>query len=592
MAAIGRIRKHGVLAMVIIGLALLAFILGDLGKTGRSRETNVAVVNGEKISYQDYSAELNRVLDNYKQQAGTLTADQTQSVRNNVWESMVRETIEKEEFEALGLTVTRAELSDQMLGENPNPYVVQSFTNPETGEFDRAKIEGWIINFDSLAPQYQEQWINFCKYVQDERLNTKYENLITKGFYVPGKLAEKYYNEKNVSSTVELYAVRYSSVADSLIKISDADNKAFYKENSYKYNSQNGRDISYIIFDVKASEEDINKALQFVTDLKADFAATENVASFVNANSDVRIDTAWKFRSEVPVAIEDMLFGQKNAPGFVSEPYLDNNAYNIVRILGYDNTDTALRVQYATVTREITPSETTNRACLTKVNTFVTENPTLDQFNESADREGLNKRVYPNLNVNTTRISGLSDSREIVRWAFNKDTKVGDISNIFSLEDMYVVAALTKITKEGPTPYLDVVDQQRYPIINLKKGEYVVDQMAKYTDYNKMIDELKGEKANIDLTFGSNTIANYGVEYSTVGKIMAMAPGETSQPIAGNTSAFVVKVNSLNQAAKAENYNEIIKEKKNYFGNMVRNSAHYGALKDASKIKDNRLIFF
>jgi len=592
MAAIGKIRENGVLAMIIIGVALLAFVLSDLGRSGSTRENNVAVVNGERISYQDYSNELNQVLDNYKQQSTNLTADQTQSIRNNVWETMVREIILNEEFDKLGLSITGAELTDQMIGDKPNQYVIQSFSNPETGEFQKENVESWIINFDSLAPQYQQQWINFCNFISEDRLNTKYNTLVNRGFYIPAKLAERYYKEKGEKTNVELYAVRYSTIADSTVNVTDNDKKAFYNENKYKFKSQDTRDISYIIFDVKASEEDINKTLSYVADLKDDFAATSNVESFVNANSDVRIDTTWKFRSEVPVAIEDMLFAQKNPVGFVSEPYLDNNAYHIIRIMGYDNSDTALRVQYATLTREITPSEATNRECLTRVNTFVTQNPTLEQFNEAADRDGLNRRVYPNLNVNTTRISGLSDSREIIRWAFDKETEIGDISKIFTLEDMYIVAALTKITKEGTTPYADAVEQQQYPILNKKKGETVVAQMKTYSDPETMINEMSGEKTTVDVTMGAATIGNFGIEYSAIGKIMAMESGTTSEPIAGNTSAFIAKVNSRTEAPAVENYNDIIKERKNAFGNYVRNGMPYNAIREISKIKDNRLLFF
>ena len=236
MAAIGNIRKHYGLLVVIVGIALLAFVLGDLFKSTNSRQTtNVATVDGKKITYQDYSNLVNMNLENVKaQNGGSLSTEDNYSVHANTLEQMIREIIMENEYEDLGLVVSGDELYDQFLGENPNQYVVQSFTNPD-GSFNRELVTTYIRDFQTLNPELKSNWLNFERAIKEDRLNTKYETLLKKGFYLPNKLAERIYADKNDKTSAEVYAVRYNTVADSTVVVNDADNKAFYNNNKNKY---------------------------------------------------------------------------------------------------------------------------------------------------------------------------------------------------------------------------------------------------------------------------------------------------------------------------------------------------------------------
>lgn len=125
---------------------------------------------------------------------------------------------------------------------------------------------------------------------------------------------------------------------------------------------------------------------------------------------------------------------------------------------------------------------------------------------------------------NTTRITGINNPREIIRWAFNKDTKVGDISSIFDLEDMYVIAVLTKSVEKGLPDYNDLIDRYEFMIKKTKKGEMLAEKAKAYgTDYQKMIDELGGEKTAIDnITFDGRAFGNFGVEDKIIGTVTAL----------------------------------------------------------------------
>ncbi len=701
MAAIGNIRKHYGLLVAFVGLALLAFVLGDLFKSTNGRQgTNVASVGNEKITYQDYSNMVNMNLENTKaNNGGTLTTEQNYSIHANTLEQMIRDIVMKKEFKALGLTVSSDELFDQFLGENPNQYVVSSFTGAD-GKFNRELVETYIRDFQTLTPEMQANWLNFESAIKEDRLNTKYENLLKKSFYLPAKLAERYYSDKNDKVSAEVYAVRYTTIADSTVVLNDADKKAFYDENKGKYQTDATRAIDYIVFEIKPSKADIDFSRNYVNDLKDDFASVENVANFVIANSDLPYDSTWKSRTDVPAEFEDAIFS--NGAGFVYGPYENEGYYNVARVLDVENRSDSLmashilvsyanalrstetrtkeeaktladsllnvikkdsskieilakdfsddpsaqtnngdlgwftdgtmvyafnefvqdnkvgtvgmvetpfgyhiikvtdrkeatpKARIAVVSNEITASTTTYQNIFAEANKFVTENTTAEEFNAAIEAQGLNKRTFPTMRTTTNYITGISNPRQIVRWAFDENTKVGDMSSIFDLDDMYVVAVLTKIVPEGLTPYEDIVDRYEYVIKKEKKGAMLAEQAKAYgTDYQKMIDNLKGEKTTVDnVTFEGRGFGNFGVEDKVIGTVIGMKEGEMSEPIVGGNGLYVVKVTKETPAAATTDYSNIQREQRSRFNNQILNNAVYSALKDNVKIEDNSILFY
>ncbi len=703
MAAIGNIRKHYGLLVVIVGIALLAFVLGDLFKSTNSRQTtNVATVDGKKITYQDYSNLVNMNLENVKaQNGGSLSTEDNYSVHANTLEQMIREIIMENEYKDLGLVVSGDELYDQFLGENPNQYVVQSFTNPD-GSFNRELVTTYIRDFQTLNPELKSNWLNFERAIKEDRLNTKYETLLKKGFYLPNKLAERIYADKNDKTSAEVYAVRYNTVADSTVVVNDADNKAFYNNNKNKYQTEATRSIDYVVFDITPSKADVDYSKKYVSDLKKDFTEIDNAANFVNANSDLAYDSTWKSIKDVPAELEQVIFDQNNGVGFVYGPYENEGYYNIAKIVamenrsdslmashilvsyanalrsdatrtkeeakaladsilnvvkkdnsklealakdfsddpsaqtnngdlgwftdgmmvhnfnefvqdnkvgtigmvetpfGYhiikvtDRNEAAPKARLAVLAHEITPSSATYQNVFAEANKFVTVNTTAEDFNKAIEEQGLNKRTYPSLRKNTNFITGISNPRQIVRWAFDENTKVGDMSTIFDLDNMYVVAVLTKSVEEGFTPYEEIADRYQFVIKKEKKGAMLAEQAKTYgTDYQKMIDNMKGEKTTVDnVTFEGRGFGNFGVEDKVIGTVIGMKEGEVSEPIVGGNGLFVVKVTKETPAAATTDYSSIVREYRTRFNNQILNNSAYSALKDNVKIEDNSILFY
>ena len=199
------------------------------------------------------------------------------------------------------------------------------------------------------------------------------------------------------------------------------------------------------------------------------------------------------------------------------------------------------------------------------------------------------------MNKSTYQIAGIDNPREIVRWAFDENTKKGDVSEkIFELDNMLVVAALTGMVHEGYAPLEVVADQFKYQVLNKKKGEIAVETMkACGNDVNRMVNELGAESTSVsDIAIDSRVLSNFGVEADIVGKLLGMKEGEELGPVAGNSSAFIIKNVKFTQPATPENYSDIIREKTSQFTNKVMGGAVYQALKNQAKIKDNRTEIF
>jgi len=707
MAAIEKIRKHSGLLIAIIGIALLAFVLQDLFQSqGRNREYNIAVVDGEKIPYQDFETQKEKNLENRRSSSnnGNLTSAETYSIYNSTLDEMIKKNIMTKEYDAVGMNVSSDELYDQFMGENPHQWVVQSFSNQD-GSFNKEMVEYYLQNLSDFPADAQMRWMDFERAVKENRLENKFNNLVKASYMVPAALAEKYYQNKNTKASADVIALRYSTIADSTVVVTDKDNKAFYEENKYRYETDERRDIEYVVFDVKPSAEDRQDALKYVQGMKADFAATDNVINFVNANSDKRYDSTWMGRTNVPQVIEAAVFDKGNEVGDVYGPYEDEGTFNLVRIVDLQNRPDSLRASHiliaykgaynsqdtitkeeaetkanellaqlqaaknndelfaelatanssdpgskekggdldwftdgrmvpqfnefvvnnpvgtlgivetpfgyhiikvtdkteakpkarlAYLTHEITSSTKTYQNTFAEANKFVTENKTYDAFNAAIEAQGLTKRTMPRMNAATYQITGIENPRQIVRWAFDDKTKVGDVSTIFDLDNMFVVAALTNIVPEGYAPLSVVAEQAKYQILNKKKGEVAVDKMkACGTDTNRMVTELGAESTTVsDIAIESRVLGNFGVEADIVGTLLGMKEGEEVGPKAGNSSAFIIKNVKFNNPEPITDYSDIRREKTSQFNNRVLGGSIYNALKNNAKIEDNRLTFY
>lgn len=354
MALIGDIRKHSGLLVIIIGVALAAFVLGDFlsnRNPGRGRGVNlIGEVNGDKILATDFNQRVEQNIETQRLNSGkeNLSQEEQFQIRQQTWEQVLSETLLQEQVAEIGVTVTVEELDDLIRGNNPHPYIRQSFSDPETGQFDVANVVNFLQNLDKVDPQMKDRYLAIEKAIKEDRLNTKYRNLIAKAYYVPKAFAERDYKNRSTTASVRIFSLPYTSIADSLIQLTDADYEKFYTENIYKYQQEASRDIEYVSFDIVPSNQDRENINKQVNEIFAEFTTTQNIKDFVNSTSDERYDSTWYKKGSLPYQLDSVMFN--SAIGYTFGPYVENNLFQMARLVETQVRPDSLKASHILIT--------------------------------------------------------------------------------------------------------------------------------------------------------------------------------------------------------------------------------------------------
>lgn len=351
MAVIGKIRKHYWFLVLVIGGALLLFVLSDFSrKTGRKQEVNVGVVDGDKISHNEFLSRYETNLEIQKNNMGKdkLSNEEDFQLRQGTWTQIINEVLYQKQYDELGVKVTKEEVNDLFRGKFPHQYVQQTFVNRQTGVFDRKLVDDFLNNYDDNTKVNQAQKDQFQylqKAVIEDRLRTKYTTLIEKAYYVPALIAKKTYEEANSMAQARIAGVHYGFVPDSTIVLTDNDYQKYYDENSYKYVVDKPiRSIEYVSFTPTPSPDDMKFINDNVQKIYTEFATTSDVASFVNRVSDSPYDSTWKKKGDFSPALDTIIFSA--APGTLLQPQIDQNTYKIIKVLDKKVASDSLRASH------------------------------------------------------------------------------------------------------------------------------------------------------------------------------------------------------------------------------------------------------
>lgn len=336
MAIIGTIRKHSWVAVLIVGIAILAFILGDLTKN-RGGIPDMGTVNGTTLTNQRFNELVTEMENNYKAQyqVGQVPADVEMQIRDQVWQQFVDETLMEEQTSKLGLKVTAAEVSDMYTGQFIHPYLRQMFTNPQTGQYDTRQVNYWIDNFDQLDTAQRMQWLEVEKYVRRDREQQKYSNLIGMAFYMPKAIAAKVAEYGASTSNVRVVAMPFQSVTDEEVTLADADYKAYYDEHRADFRVREElRDVEFVTFPINPTQQDLVDIQNDVMKVWAEFQTTadDELAFFVNAESDRPYDSTYVRSSAFTAPIDQLV--ENTAAGSFIEPQVTAGEWVMAKVLG------------------------------------------------------------------------------------------------------------------------------------------------------------------------------------------------------------------------------------------------------------------
>ncbi len=334
MAIIGKIRKHSGLAVIVVGVAIAAFVIGDFGKKSARGTNDIGIVNGENIPYSEFNTKVENTLEAQKQNTGNdkISDQEAYQIRQSTWQSVVKEYVMGEEYSELGLTVSPEELFDQVQGKQPHRYILQYFKDPATGQYDPQVILQYLKNLDKMEPKAKEQWLQFEKAIKDDRQEMKFNNLVSKCYYLHTAFLKKDFIRQAKIMKMLVVSPPVTAISDSAIQLTDADYQKFYDKNkSFFYQEDATRDIDYVVFEVKPSDNDRKRIMQDVNQLFNDFQSSANVINFANANSDAKTDTGYVKKGTLPAQLDTLLFSSKI--GTVIPPFEFNNTWYMSKLM-------------------------------------------------------------------------------------------------------------------------------------------------------------------------------------------------------------------------------------------------------------------
>ena len=627
MASLQKIRNHGALLIAIVGLAMLAFILGDFLNSGssffnRSRE-NVGVIEGQKVHYTEYEAAKDQLTEVYKIESGRSDFDEDTyaQIRNQVWNMFVMDYTLRAQAKEIGMDITADELTELCVGNNVHQILRgrRAFMD-ENGQFSREAVKN-LINAINEGSEDAEQnanlqqaktyWLYWEKAVRISYMQEKYTNLLQHLFKANSLDAEYAFNGRQNGVSAEYVMQPYYTVADSLVKVSESDIKALYKQHKEQYEQTPNRTIKYVTFDIAPSEDDFKAAETLMTNLQEEFKTTEDVSLVVNTNSDIMYDGRDYSEETVPAQFKEFAFAKGAKAGQCTDILFENNTYAMARIMqaGYslpdsvelkavveDGEDQELgwfkaadlpkniaepalngkrgekftvamgmgeqtyeimeigkptpKVKLAILAREVTPSSKTYSAIYNSAKQFIVENNNAEAMEAAAQEAGMTILPQYNLTNNTDKVGQLQQSRPIVRWAF--EAKEGQVSDVFECGQQFVVAALVEVNDGEYRPLDAVRAELTYEATNNAKAQYIIKQLKGVESLEAAAQIMEQPIQTVErVTLSDSRFGNAGLEPAVIGAAIAQGENALSAPIQGNMGVFMVKTGAANNMEAA-----------------------------------------
>ncbi|MCL1937654.1 MAG: SurA N-terminal domain-containing protein [Candidatus Azobacteroides sp.] len=358
MATLEKIRSKAALLVIVVGLALFSFIIGDFLRSGSTffhqKKENIVIVNGESVHYQDYQQKVEERTNALKRGNRTFTDDEQNQIRQMVLDEMIDDILFSEETAKIGLVVTNEEVSDLVIGKNTSPVLLQmpDFQNPQTGAFNKDALMRFLqmVESDDLdnypkeyIPQIMEMkqsWLMIEQQVLKERLRRKFGTLISSAILINNLEAQAAYDDNKVSSDFDYVAQPYSSVADDAVQVSDVEIQKLYNERKTSYKQEEAKVINYIAVNILPSTNDFQAIETKLNGLKEGFASSAR--EIVQYNSDIPYLDAY-----VPLSNLDedaKRFVMNNSVGAVEGPVLNDRIYNMYKFEGEKTAPDSLKL--------------------------------------------------------------------------------------------------------------------------------------------------------------------------------------------------------------------------------------------------------
>ena len=591
MAILGQIRKRSFFLIVVIGMALFAFVIsGVFVGSGITQGQSVGEINGEEIDYESFNLMVQQVQDAYR-------LDYSSAV-DYAWEIGLQDMVLVQELGKLGINVGKEQL-EQILSAQPELVSDPSFQN-ELGIFDFKKFTKFISDLKQMNPAAYNSWKMQEQDIISIAKKNIFFNLISSSVTYTDIESDLEYHLENDKVTIDYVKVSFDDIPDSLFNISNSQISNYIRKNKDDFMLDPSRVIDYIYIQDIASDLDENNVrtnlevlrdgiVQYndvtkLVDSIEGFKNVKNIPEFVDTYSEVPYEEIYLSREELVGEFGDILFGLDKGQTF--GPYKEGGYYILSRMIDKKREEGINKVLLANIYQQIVPSnETSNQNYRTASQIeFDAKN------NLILDSNTLNVLNYESLDPFDSELPGIPDSRSVIKWLYEKSTNVEDVKR-FNLTQGYIIAIVKSINKEKLPEVADVYDDVKSKIIKTVKFDYL------NKNYKNPSLELLTENFNVDvqrataITQNDPVLVGAGAEPYIIGAAFALDPGEVSSLLLGNNGIYIIKSISR-EVAEDLSFNSAISSSMTDREIERISSIIVEVLKSNAEIIDNRSLYY
>lgn len=552
MAILGQIRKRSFFLILVIGMALFAFVISGVFTSNGGFGSNkpIGEINGEEIDFEMFNSMV--------EQAQVVYGLNTIKAVNLAWEQGLQNQILTQELEKLGIDAGKNQL-EQIISQDQSIALNPIFQN-EIGLFDFNLFSNYITQLKSTNPSLYNSWR-----LQEENFITVakqkiYFDLIRSSIIQTNIESKIQYHLENDKVNLQYLRIPYENIPDSLFQIKDSEILSYMKKNKDQYEISESKEIEYIYIQDTASEIDINNIISNLEQLRdgfnqlnrvtnnvdyvEGFKDTKEISEFIDIYSDISWDSIYVTREDINSDYDDILFGLNI--GQVFGPYKDDNFYKISRMVGKKREGNLNKVLLANVAKEIIPSNESSNNNYRKASQAEFDANNDLPLNQS--NAGIPINNFESFEEFDEGIPGINNSRQIIKWLYDKDSKVGDVRR-FDLADGYFVAKIIQFNKKRLTNIDNVRDEISEIILNDKKFSFLKNKYKSTIDIESIATENNIEVENASAVTQSDPIlVGAGPEPYIIGSSFSLMEDETSELLKGNNGIYIIRLKSKQTA--------------------------------------------
>ena len=546
MALLGQIRKRSIFLIIVIGMALFAFVISGVftSNGGFGANEPIGEINGEEIDYEIFNMMVEQAQASYG--LNTLNAV------NLAWDQGIKNQALLQELDKLGIDAGKNQL-EQIISTDQSIVLNPLFQN-EIGLFDFSKFSGYISQLKSSNPNLYNQWRFQEQNIISLAKQKIYFDLIKSSVIYTDVESNIQYHLENDKVNIEYLRIPYDIIPDSVIQIKDSEISSYIKNNRDNYEKGESRKIEYVYIPDIASPLDENNLRSDLEQLRDGFSQLNSVSNsieeitgfkdvkdyseFIEIYSDVSWDSVYKTQQDIKGDFSDILFGLNE--GEIFGPYKDGNTFKISRMIDKKRDGNLNKVLIADVVKDIIPSNESSNNNFRKASQAEFDANNDLPLNNSDSSLFIDS--FESFEHFDSGLPGITNSRQVIKWLYEDQTREGNVKR-FSLNEGYIVAKALSFNKKSLPSVDEVREEISYILSKDKKYEFFVKKYKNLNDiemisqdYNIILEKASAVTQNDPILVGA------GNEPYIIGSSFSLDVNETSKILKGNNGIYQVRL--------------------------------------------------